>query len=1803
MAATMRLLLSAIHFLVSLVIPADFQTNGFFVILLSTTLIAVTQDIFVESSTRVQSVPPHHSVKNDYEGKRRKKEAYHIYEQIALRGNSAFESSHSDIIVDHVDEEHKPWESFDVSDKLSMNNNGDQRDNFLANINSEKEPNEILNDEPVSAAVATILHDGRSLWQHERRKEDELFVVDWPIVGLGSNRKRDTKKVHSISRRLQENDICPAFSETGEYQTALNELTVSIKSSLGQLFLDFFSLAADVSKTVIDEVLINLKGSDIRSLTHPISDSSDDSEVRAACARLPLQDDSCYFQINPESNLIEALVREYVPGAKEILDAIDFLKTTVKDFYENIEDAVIDALTIAAVKELYDTVNQAATTVRNVLFLDDSTTPDECLAVSKDTFAYAETSGFPEKAVYDFCNCYTLYQSGVPACTFQAYFNGLAVSRPNGLQYSFPNDKVVYFFDGFNENQLRPTGELWLALDFVLDIGKPPEKPSDATPTKCIVDFAKSLTGESNYEPVLKNRMPSLRMQTSVFVQNIEQSPDRESLVMFVLEEIDYIEPPSKSIFGKILNGLQIRQAKDQVDVNLLVLGAFRRNSGRPECNPDGFFIKVDIEVKSAVEELSTFLNLPEIRATADYGVTWNDENAEILSLFFRFNLSGYSFLGIQLGNQQIEIQYFSENEFNRRRQFLDLCCQETACNIDQSSQIFKFVTDPTVSPATTLGMTFKMNEICFANCNILKISNIEVYFIFQLSNIEDSSLDLYFQATIRCLFVTLDSIVQFQKRGDYYAAFFQLELDIDIGLVSATVVMTGAMESSNIPNRNLEIATTDRQLQSNSFLDADWDINFVLEFALDFLKEIMKFVKEVLNTIFKAVVEVVDFIVDVAKAVWDGIKRIGNEIGGIVQNAISDIARGFQEVDDPLEAIAVVGNALFDAGEALVDVAISVFNNVVAIFGDAIKAIANLLSDAFDAAEEFFVNDIWGGGLFGKGTKNRDFLIAEFDDTWNCQKRRYEVRKCSWFGAKCKWNHIRTVPDPGCLSAQAKRIDNLKRENANGLELRNCSNGIEQRNAGLKWASEGETDPNDLGLSFEKSGGALGKTSSLSPTGCKNVPIGLQVNSLATESPSFSGQKSSASKDFCLDMTDKNRFKNSYEDMVKNGIPNMAADASRGDMGIDRDVEAQKCRSKSIGECSIFPSFESNIQITHSVKCNEPLDIKGLFGEPSIKYDTQTCTRTPKVHFTLVQAISFDRDNEDDGCTNDVFSYEFEFTDCCGNEAEPLLFNVEVEKVPPTIISQPGELDTVQDCLNNIHPDVIGSPEFLPGCPGSEPDISFIDVSTFDSNTCQTTIVRTYSINECSLSEDYIQTITLENKHPPIWDFFPADVRMPVFAAYGTEETGFPTAFSSCGAGPVTIDYNDLVENGDCLSEMIIKRTFRATDICGNESLKTQIIVIGNKPLDLPLGLKKSLYHVYAGEYLLVNEKLEQETDCVLTSTKCGMGTLFTNDLDVCKCDGLDEFFEYENYLKSIQMEGSLDVGQSQVSCTCDVDDATCTVSSDIENEVIYGVQIVKSPGSCETVASSPDNVNKGTIKVRENQICPPDLHDRPAKSRIFDTPLKRQNKKTIFNFKNPMTEEHMICKSIMLVGSNDVYNMFELSIEALGKATVSISVPETSIVLVNLIPGEFNEMNYVPVTVDPQVNGTILNDNIHPSKILWNAPFPFDLKIPKRTTPYHFHGTLLGRRGEVRIDRQLEVHKNSWNGQLFANRIDAEDTDFVCAPFIGLSTCELMQDTRAPSFLPSQQPTSENRLKNASKVNWSLQQRKKPLRCPVNV
>lgn len=202
--------------------------------------------------------------------------------------------------------------------------------------------------------------------------------------------------------------------------------------------------------------------------------------------------------------------------------------------------------------------------------------------------------------------------------------------------------------------------------------------------------------------------IPKILTKGSLFIKNdlLTDTENGELLVVMAVDEI-------KMIVAKVLS-LDLGSA----------YGALRVRSEDPSCFPSGLFIGGKLKpVFTVGEGLKPFLSiLPELEIDVKAGITWlddgsaEDESDYIQSFFFRGEMQ-FGFLGIST-TSEIELQYFDDKEFIRRKRFNEtVCCTEekgaTQCGTPNSA-LDSFISNTNVTPQPTIAMFMALNNMTF---------------------------------------------------------------------------------------------------------------------------------------------------------------------------------------------------------------------------------------------------------------------------------------------------------------------------------------------------------------------------------------------------------------------------------------------------------------------------------------------------------------------------------------------------------------------------------------------------------------------------------------------------------------------------------------------------------------------------------------------------------------------------------------------------------------------------------------------------------------------------------------------------------------------------------------------------------------------------------------------------------------------------------------------------------------------------------------------------------------------------------
>ena len=204
--------------------------------------------------------------------------------------------------------------------------------------------------------------------------------------------------------------------------------------------------------------------------------------------------------------------------------------------------------------------------------------------------------------------------------------------------------------------------------------------------------------------------------------------------------------------------------------------------------------------------------------------------------------------------------------------------------------------------------------------------------------------------------------------------------------------------------------------------------------------------------------------------------------------------------------------------------------------------------------------------------------------------------------------------------------------------------------------------------------------------------------------------------------------------------------------------------------------------------------------------------------------SISFKQDTTSMTCPGDLMIVRtWIATDECGNQDSAKQNIIVIDVANPTFINGPP--DTVISCIDPIPAAM--PPSFDDNC--SMPSIAFSEITSAGSCPGEMIITRTWSATDsCNNMVEVEQTITIEDKVPPTI-ICPADVILTGCSVGDAPPVDLGAVTASDLCSNVIISHEGDTQFGQgCIGDtLIITRTYRATDECGNFSECQQLIKI----------------------------------------------------------------------------------------------------------------------------------------------------------------------------------------------------------------------------------------------------------------------------------------------------------------------------------------------------------------------------------------
>ncbi|RZJ33518.1 MAG: hypothetical protein EOO51_13610, partial [Flavobacterium sp.] len=176
---------------------------------------------------------------------------------------------------------------------------------------------------------------------------------------------------------------------------------------------------------------------------------------------------------------------------------------------------------------------------------------------------------------------------------------------------------------------------------------------------------------------------------------------------------------------------------------------------------------------------------------------------------------------------------------------------------------------------------------------------------------------------------------------------------------------------------------------------------------------------------------------------------------------------------------------------------------------------------------------------------------------------------------------------------------------------------------------------------------------------------------------------------------------------------------------------------------------------------------------------------------------------------------------DACGNTATTSQTIIVTDNVAPVIDPLPGP--TTISCTDTPQFAVATATDVCE----STISLTYVDVTTPDGCPNSYTITRTWTAADgCGNTSTASQVIHVVDNIAPVISALPAP--STVSCTSGSLQFETPTATDNC-AGTVTLTFADVTTPGACSGSYSVKRTWTATDACGNSSTAFQVINVND--------------------------------------------------------------------------------------------------------------------------------------------------------------------------------------------------------------------------------------------------------------------------------------------------------------------------------------------------------------------------------------
>src|SRR5437870_2305171 len=297
---------------------------------------------------------------------------------------------------------------------------------------------------------------------------------------------------------------------------------------------------------------------------------------------------------------------------------------------------------------------------------------------------------------------------------------------------------------------------------------------------------------------------------------------------------------------------------------------------------------------------------------------------------------------------------------------------------------------------------------------------------------------------------------------------------------------------------------------------------------------------------------------------------------------------------------------------------------------------------------------------------------------------------------------------------------------------------------------------------------------------------------------------------------------------------------------------------------------------------------------------------------------ITHDADVITAGSCPDKFTVKrtYHATDACGNSSS-CTQTITVDDTTAPVITQCAP-DATVECASLVPAANDGAVVATDNCGGSPVITHDADVITAGSCPDKFTVKRTYHATDaCGNSSSCTQTITVNDTTAPVITQCAPDATVECASLVPAANDGAVVATDNCGGSPVITHDADVIIAGSCPNKFTVKRTYHATDACGNSSSCTQTITVNDTTAPVITQCAPDATVECASLVPAAND------GAVVATDNCGGSPVITHDADVITAGSCPDKFTVKRTYHATDACGN----SSSCTQTITVNDTTAPV------------------------------------------------------------------------------------------------------------------------------------------------------------------------------------------------------------------------------------------------------------------------------------